>query len=694
MTLELVENGPQSFPSPSCGKSAGPDIGLSWDPGFPGRYSIRTNSTEADTLLSVYVQEPRGCLGQELDCNDDIGSDTNAGLLEFVALPGVAYVIVVEGLTGAMADIGVVNLTITALDAEPITTQSTTASTTATTTMSSTPSTTQSTTISTTGSTSQSTTPTTSGTTSLVPCAEVVGPVSNGNVILDNFSPLCANASSRADDAKLWIAPFPGMFSVSTQGSDFDTVLEVFLVPDVFTCSDLSQSQGCNDDFDMASSHSVVTFTADKGDVFLVVVESAQEIMDMNATSYTLTFTALTPRPTTTISTTASTSATTTGQPCAQLNFAPPSIQGDVALGRTNLDRSSCLPKNIGPMAGVGWTAPFRGTFQVNVTGPSDLALTVLADASANGASCGVEEACNDDAAGTTDPSVVIEVEEDEFFILLVEQAIPSGMTLFNLTITALTDPPTTPTTSVSTSQSTTVSTSQSTTASSTQSSSQSTTVSTSPSTSQSTTLSTTQSTSPSTSPTTSVLTECDDFQFELEAPTQTSDRVCAECSVGPCPTGQFESVACSESADRVCTDIPPVVVDCEVSEWSFFSGCSASCDSGTQSRRRSIVVAPLGGGATCPPLEETRACNEEPCPVVCDLPTEGGDDCRTFINACSESPCMNGGTCTNSFTCTCDPGIIGETCDTDEVDCEPNPCSNNGTCIEVGRLVGSVALF
>lgn len=54
--------------------------------------------------------------------------------------------------------------------------------------------------------------------------------------------------------------------------------------------------------------------------------------------------------------------------------------------------------------------------------------------------------------------------------------------------------------------------------------------------------------------------------------------------------------------------------VDCIVSEWSEWSDCSAACGGGTQTRTRTVVTPPSGGGVACPELEESRSCNEDPC--------------------------------------------------------------------------------
>eukprot|EP01060_Flectonema_neradi_P009552 TRINITY_DN167_c0_g1_i3.p1 TRINITY_DN167_c0_g1~~TRINITY_DN167_c0_g1_i3.p1 ORF type:complete len:614 (+),score=130.17 TRINITY_DN167_c0_g1_i3:78-1844(+) len=113
----------------------------------------------------------------------------------------------------------------------------------------------------------------------------------------------------------------------------------------------------------------------------------------------------------------------------------------------------------------------------------------------------------------------------------------------------------------------------------------------------------------------------------------------------------------------RSCT-IQPCDVDCEVSEWSSWSDCDATCGGGSQTRTRTITVDPVGNGAACPDLSETQSCNTDPCPINCVVsewgewgqcsvpcgggmqlrtrtilvePDFGGDECPTLIDA---QPC------------------------------------------------------
>lgn len=58
----------------------------------------------------------------------------------------------------------------------------------------------------------------------------------------------------------------------------------------------------------------------------------------------------------------------------------------------------------------------------------------------------------------------------------------------------------------------------------------------------------------------------------------------------------------------------PPTPVNCITSSWSSWGACSKSCDGGTQTRSRSIVQQPSGGGLGCGALTQSKSCNTAPC--------------------------------------------------------------------------------
>jgi hypothetical protein len=65
--------------------------------------------------------------------------------------------------------------------------------------------------------------------------------------------------------------------------------------------------------------------------------------------------------------------------------------------------------------------------------------------------------------------------------------------------------------------------------------------------------------------------------------------------------------------------------VHCEMSEWSAWGSggqdCSRDCGSGSQTRSRHVVTHPASGGYSCPTnVREEQSCNTDPCPIDCVL--------------------------------------------------------------------------
>ena len=77
----------------------------------------------------------------------------------------------------------------------------------------------------------------------------------------------------------------------------------------------------------------------------------------------------------------------------------------------------------------------------------------------------------------------------------------------------------------------------------------------------------------------------------------------------------QNGGAACPALVQTEACNNQPCAVDCQMSDWSAWSACSAQCGGGTQTRTRSIIQAPQNGGAACGPTEEQRACNTQACP-------------------------------------------------------------------------------
>jgi hypothetical protein len=75
------------------------------------------------------------------------------------------------------------------------------------------------------------------------------------------------------------------------------------------------------------------------------------------------------------------------------------------------------------------------------------------------------------------------------------------------------------------------------------------------------------------------------------------------------CPPDVARNVSCNTQA---CP------VDCRLSEWSSWGGCSAGCGGGMRLRTRSVEMPALYGGAACGPQQEQGACNTGACRVDC----------------------------------------------------------------------------
>merc|ERR1719434_556886 len=83
------------------------------------------------------------------------------------------------------------------------------------------------------------------------------------------------------------------------------------------------------------------------------------------------------------------------------------------------------------------------------------------------------------------------------------------------------------------------------------------------------------------------------------------------------CPPLYFERV--NGSVGMKCSQFH-CPINCEMSEWSGWSGCSKECGGGAQGKTRSILVKPKNGGTECDTTLEEQPCNTGSCDRDCTL--------------------------------------------------------------------------
>jgi len=80
----------------------------------------------------------------------------------------------------------------------------------------------------------------------------------------------------------------------------------------------------------------------------------------------------------------------------------------------------------------------------------------------------------------------------------------------------------------------------------------------------------------------------------------------------------QFKGKACALLTNSAPCDAGPCPVHCKVTNWSGFSGCSATCGGGRMTRTRKVQAQQAWGGRVCPTLKNVQECNVNSCPIHC----------------------------------------------------------------------------
>jgi hypothetical protein len=149
-----------------------------------------------------------------------------------------------------------------------------------------------------------------------------------------------------------------------------------------------------------------------------------------------------------------------------------------------------------------------------------------------------------------------------------------------------------------------------------------------------------------------------------------------------------FQGEACPVVTETVpCGSECPI--DCAFTEFGDFTECTAACGGGERFRFRTVAQEAVNGGADCVgEVFEREACNEDPCPVDCEI---GYTDFSPCTATCG------GGTQTRQMVILTEPENGGEecpelvpetqACNTEE--CSIETCNNR--CGFIGRLRGGV---
>ncbi|WP_437590703.1 MXAN_6577-like cysteine-rich protein [Sorangium sp. So ce1000] len=198
-------------------------------------------------------------------------------------------------------------------------------------------------------------------------------------------------------------APIAALYTFDTFGSSFDTVLHVH----EGTCT--GASLACNDD--TSGLQSQVRVMLDEGETVIVVVDGYS-----TATSGAFKLNV----------------SQTIVPPCPLIDLgstAPQTVTGTTA-DAVDILRPSCGAAGAGEVT-YSFTAPVAGTYLVDTFGSSFNTVLSALDGSCTGAAL----ACNNDAAGSEQSRLTLELDEGQTVLLLVEGAAAGVSGDFTLTV-------------------------------------------------------------------------------------------------------------------------------------------------------------------------------------------------------------------------------------------------------------------
>jgi hypothetical protein len=80
----------------------------------------------------------------------------------------------------------------------------------------------------------------------------------------------------------------------------------------------------------------------------------------------------------------------------------------------------------------------------------------------------------------------------------------------------------------------------------------------------------------------------------------------------------------CAHLEESVSCGLTNCPEDCTTTKWGPWTDCTRTCGTGTSIRTRGVVERETHGGQRCPPLKEHKYCNEQTCPLDCDISAWG----------------------------------------------------------------------
>jgi hypothetical protein len=116
-----------------------------------------------------------------------------------------------------------------------------------------------------------------------------------------------------------------------------------------------------------------------------------------------------------------------------------------------------------------------------------------------------------------------------------------------------------------------------------------------------------------------------------------------------------YGGVACPTLTHTTDCNTHDCPIDCELSSWNSWASCSVTCGTGDHSRTRTITRHPAAGGKACNTLRETESCFDDHCPIHCTV--------STFTDWSSCSKTCDAGTRTRSRNVLIHPAHGGYIC-------------------------------